>query len=206
MEEVVATAASRIENDTREDWQFFRAWAWQGEEKLGHSFWSVDTKDLTQVDNLSVCKPDNHLQTIKVAFFSGDTQLKNKYSRGKARVDLNDAFETGVIYSYEDATHIHFNSENVDRVRIQYFTLPLDGDGEPLIPRHHIDALSTWIEYHYWKKKQNFAMAGMLKNEWKFLAKNARAKNKMPNMAEGTEVIREWMSMFQGNFNKYRND
>jgi len=227
IDEVVAYAASQIPHAKREDWQRFRAWAWLAEEKIGPTEFSIKTTNITDISNCSACKPDGHLKTLDMALFAGGTELQWKYNVGKAKMHKFDAFNisdeqeqggtpsTGgdgetenreIVWVYEDDEFIITDSSSVDCIRLQYYTTPIDKDGNPLIARHHIDAISLFILWRWEMMGNNIAKAGMLRTEWKWAAKKARGQNKMPNMVEGGEIIRRWMSMFQGNHNKYRNE
>jgi len=137
IDEVVAFAASRIKDSKREDWQRFRSWAWLAEEKIGPTNFSIETKDITDINNCSACKPDGHLRTIDMALFSGGNELQWKYNVGRAKVHKFDSFNISedqnednaaagdtdtenrdIIWVYEDDSFIITNSSAVDCIRL----------------------------------------------------------------------------------------
>lgn len=207
IDEAVALAATSLQNVSRSDRRLFRALAWRAIEEIGPSELFVKKRRLTEIDNFSVRKPDDWLATRFIALYDGEDQLQHIYSDSK-KIHKNDSAREGVIYINEDAYFIYMDSSatNVDCVVIEYYSLPISEDGEPLVPRHYLTAIENYILYKYWlKTSQNLGMIGMLKNEWKITRANARAKGKMPNMEKGSQIIRQWMTMIPKMSQKYLN-
>jgi hypothetical protein len=205
IDEVVALAASRIPKSTEEDWNIFKYWAYIAEEKIGPSDWVIKAEDITEQKDGTFCKPSDHVRTIDLAFFSGGKEVKYRFDNGKQKIHSSDAFSSNILHAYEDNSFIHTGNGEVDCMTIKYYSCPIDDDGNPLIPRWHIDAIAVYIEYN-WELAGNFiAKAGHLYNRWLWAAKNARGKNKMPSVAKANDIVSDWMSMVAGNINKYKN-
>lgn len=207
IDEAVAMAASQLEGTSRSDRKIFRAWAWRAIEQIGPHDSFIKVAHLEDIENLSVRKPDDWLSTRDLAIYAGESEVKHIYTTSRKVHKNNNAIDN-IVYIHEDANFIYMdsNAESVDCVIIEYYSLPINDDGEPMMPRSYLTPVETYIKYLHWMKtSQNMGMIGMLKNDWIWQRKNARAKNKMPNMKRGKEIMNQWATMLPRMSQKYLN-
>ena len=207
IDEVVALAASQLKDITRADRRLMRGWAWRAIEQIGPVEWLSKLVKLTDIENLSVRKPDDWLATKAIALFSNDTEIQHIYTSSK-KTHQHDNATSAAVYVNEDANFIYMDStaSNVDCVHLEYYTIPIDENGEPLIPRVYLTPIESYLLFLYWRKtSQNMGMIGMLKNDWLMQRRNARAKMKMPNMQLGKEIMTQWTTMIPRISQKYLN-
>lgn len=206
IDEVVAFAASRIDGVTREDRLIFRTWVWQAEKKLGFSQMQMSSAEI-EVNNLAARKPDEYRKLVDMALFDADgKEYWHKYRGYSPRnhEDLLEGYERKVdVYEDDNFFFLGSNGSNITTIKIDYYGLPLDEDGMPKIPEHHVFPISQFIKYLYLDRKgENQSAIQAALNEWKLLAAGARGQNKMPSPEAGREIAKEWMSMIAQPLNK----
>ena len=205
IDEAVAAASSIIKNNSKEDRLIYKFWIWQAEKVIGCSFLSEDTCELI-VQDLSATKPLDHVYTIDLALIdSKGGDVKYNYNGYRKRIHpittLNNPSFIDV-YESEDCIHLDSNGTSIEKVILRYYSYPVDENGDPKIPDFHLNAIMAYVRFMH--NMRNDLPYDRDELRWKIQASKARGKNKMPNMAEGREIIDNWLTLLPlGTTTKY---
>ena len=220
MNEVVANSATLIEDTDPKNRNLFRQWTYLGERQLGFSGLHIKPVQI-EVDNLTIKKPNDYASGIDLALFDvSDNEYKYHFqgnrkrihnewtiansstssSLGFARTDTEIGVSEDPYYFYLDST-----GESITYANINYYSYPIDDDGDMMIPEHHMFAL---MNFNYWmwerRKKENQSSIAQAKADWLMEQTKAKAKNKVPSMLEGKDIARMHNSMIDKIFyNKF---
>lgn len=200
IEETVAACSTIIKNPSREDRLLFRMWIWIAEKQIGCIKSNIKTDSLS-VLNLVARKPDDFLSTIDFALIDNkgnDVRYRYKGQNGKRVHPITGVNNPRMIDVYEDDNlfYLDSNGSNIELVNVRYRAYPIDSNGLIKIPEDHLYAIMIFVNYMYSMRESiSLSRVHELKLEWKVQAAKARGKNKMPNTAEGREIMNSWNSL-----------
>jgi hypothetical protein len=197
--EAVASCSSVIKNPSREDRLIIKFWIWLAEKQIGCHNANIAVDELDVYD-LSVLKPDNHLNTIDLSLVTNDgSDIKYVYRGANKRIhETSTSNNPSLVDVYEDRFNIFLgsNATSVDKIILKYWSYPVDEDGNPLIPEEHMYAIMRFVSYMYAEKESlPESKISRLSVEWKLQASKARAKNKMPDIPEARSIMKSWISL-----------
>jgi hypothetical protein len=204
-DEVVSLAESRIGDVPRDMRRVFRAWVWDAVAQIGPDKWQLKTEDIiNEKQRFEIPKPDYCLSVKKISVFKNGSEVKYQYNRSK-KIHEGNENSVGVVYLYETAHHFIVSDCDVDCIKVTYWSMLLDENGEILIPDHYIDAVSTYIQALWEGRSGNFlAKEQTYYNRWLSKKRRAKAYNGTPSVVEAADLAQKWTSMIKANGNKYR--
>lgn len=209
LEEVVANSATLILDTDPKHRNILRQWTYIGERQLGFSGLHLKPAQV-QVDNLTIKKPSDYAVGVDLALFdANDNEYRYHFQGNRKRIHNEwaltsnatslgfhqDRAEIGVS---EDPYFFYLDStgESVTYANLNYYSYPVDEDGDMLIPEHHMFAL---MNFNYWmwerRKKDNQSSIAQAKQDWLMEQIKAKTKNKVPSMLEGKDIARFHNSM-----------
>jgi hypothetical protein len=217
LNEVVANSALLIKDTDPRHRNILRQWTYLGERQLGFSGLH-DKAEQVEVDNLTIKKPSDYAVGNDLALFdANDNEYKIHFHGSKKRIHNEVTILSGTVggFSYDHSEigvsedpyyfYLDSNGESVTYANIRYYSYPIDEDGDMLIPEHHLFAL---INFNFWmwekRRNENQSSISMAKNDWLMEQSKAKAKNKVPSMLEGKDIVRMHSSMIDKIFyNKF---
>lgn len=206
VDEVAANASTIIKGSRREDRHLYRQWVWNGEKELGYSEMQVGN-DCIPVENLCARKPDNYRKLKDIALLDCDGREYMVKMRGYFKRNHEDQLEgqTRSVDVYEDDNFFYLgsNGDIITHVKIDYYGLPLDDDGNPKIPEHHLMPLMMYVKFMD-NLRNSQSQSQIIESErmWKQEAARCRGRNKMPSQPQAKAIMKEWMSMIAQRLNQ----
>ena len=208
LNEVVANSATLTQDTNPKHRNLLRQWTYIGERQLGFSGLHEKAEQVT-TDNLTVQKPTDYAIGIDLAIFdTNNVEYAYNFKGFGKRIHNESSFvfsSVGGISSKvseigisEDPYFFYLDStgDAITHVNIKYYSYPIDDDGDMMIPEHHLFAL---MNFNYWmwerRNKQNQSLIASAKADWIMEMKKAKAKNKIPSMLEGRDIVRMHNSM-----------
>lgn len=211
IDEVIAAAAADIGNPSREEKMLFGSWIWRAEERLRSYRLKPSVEDLVVFD-LVARKPPGFISTIDISLIDNDgNDVQYEYRGYNKRLHpITDINTPRKIDIYEDDHCFHLGStgSEIDCVRVKYESLPIDENGNLMIPASHLEAVSAFIKYMH-SDRIGAPESKILRYErsWKIQSTKARGDDKMPSSLEGRQILDKWMSLIPRNidlnFNTY---
>ena len=215
--EVVANSATLIRDTDPKHRNILRQWTYLGERQLGFSGLHEKAEQI-EVDNLTVKKPNDYAIGNDMAIFDeNDNEYRMHFHGSGKRIHSETSTISGSVggLSYdvsdigisEDPYYFYLdsNGENITYINIRYYSYPIDEDGDMLIPEHHLFALMNF-NFWMWEKRrnENQSSINLAKGDWLMEQSKAKAKNKIPSMLEGKDIVRMHSSMINKIFyNKF---
>ena len=211
VDETINTALSFIEAADTMDRVIFRQWAYLALRQIGPS--KAWVKDATLYpEDYVLRKPDDCYKLIDVALFTEANQELDYAFRGQGtRIHNNRRLLnvvnttnpiTQVIDLSEDAIYLHLGtsvtqaSSLVAYAKISYLQLPVDENGQPMIPESQVMAIAMFIVWRWTaKQRENVSESALAKQDWIEHRNMAKSLNRLPSQLEGTEIARKWMTM-----------
>lgn len=198
-DEVVSTAATVIKGAEEDPYlrNIMKTWVWLGEQNLAHPASLVKTTEIG-VSDLSSKKPSDFASTIDIALFDDDDMEYSFVFRGSKKRIHGSSDMNYFIDVYEDPSFFHLssNGSNVCTIKLTYYALPLDEDGNMMIPSSHLEPLVLFCRYM--AAVRNNEPAGniaQLDGMWKIKAAGVRGDQKMPTPVHAREILNKWISM-----------
>ncbi len=198
VKEVVANSLSILPNPTDAERAIFRQWVYIAQRDLGFPSLDVREADIVPHD-LAVQKPDDFSSAIDVALFLADgVEVTSSYKGGGKKI--HDEFRRGAstVQISETPNFFHMESTGADVTcfTLKYYGLPIDDDGNPKIPERCNFAIMMFIKWMWSvRNSESIGIREQNRRDWMMEARKQRAKNKMPSMLEGKQIVKSWMSM-----------
>lgn len=209
--QVIATAKSVLEGADTIDRSFFKEWVYLGLQELGPNISWFGNARVTPID-YSIQKPSDLHSTISIALYdSEDKEIRFVYRGLGARIHESDnelvndgtyapALGAPVDLS-EDAYYYNLGtSEGAQRVSyalIKYFRLPVDEEGDLMVPESDVLALVFFIRYMWYFRKDDKQGIQLMHPLWIARRNETRASHNIPDMMVATEIARTFNSMIQ---------
>jgi len=208
MDEVVATAMTLTPGATDEHRVIFRQWCWEGVKQIGPTTHWLKTCNL-KVKNLTFKKPSDLASTINVGLYnSSDQELSFEWNIGVGRVHTDRELlhsvtsqeeVTGRIDLSEDAYYFHLgsNGSEVDHMLLRYLAMPVDTNGEMLIPEDNMFAITMFIRWMWsMRKGDNQSEIELSRDTWFREKDRIYGNNKMPSVLRANEfALNKFMSL-----------
>jgi hypothetical protein len=206
VDEVAANAATIIRGSTREDRHIYRQWVWNGERELGYSEMQVGS-DCILVEDLAARKPDNYRKLKDIALLDCNGNEYRAKMRGYFQRNHEDLLATEIrsidIYENDNYFVLGSNGSIITHVKIDYYGMPLDADGNPKIPEHHMLPLMFFVKFmDALVRGENQSEISEAERRWKMEAAKCRGKNKMPSQPQAREIMEQWMTMIPQRLNQ----
>jgi hypothetical protein len=199
VDQVAANASTIIKGSRREDRHLYRQWVWNGEKELGYSEMQVSSDCIT-VENLCARKPDDYRKLKGIALLDCEGREYEAKMRGyfkRNHEDLNEGYVRAVDVTEDDNFfYLGSNGDIITDIKITYYGLPLDEDGSPKIPEHHLLPIMLFVKFmDSLRNSTSQSQISETERMWKYEAAKCRGKNKMPSQPQAKEIMKEWMSM-----------
>lgn len=199
IDEALNSVLTLDKNHSREDKLIYSFWIWRAVREIGCAKSSINQITLDFEDG-TVLKPKDHVYTKDIALLDETgTDYAYKYKGYNSRIHPKTPVNNpSSIEVYEDENCIHINSEAsfIDKCVLSYWAYPTDDNGDPLIPDHYLYPIMRFCALMK-AERDGEAMNKLfyLSQEWKIQAAKARGKNKMPDIPEARDILKNWTSM-----------
>jgi len=200
--EVVASAMTILPGATDSEKVFMRHWAVLGNRELGLSKDNLITETIN-VQDLTMRKPENLLSIDDFGLYSADgKEYAHTFVGLGKRVHLDrDEIDGSTKYTIDvtedgDFLHLSSNGSVVNRIKLRYYSIPIDDFGDPLILERKRLAISFFLSY-MWAIRQGDNQAAIDRAEFRWLREAAkqRSKNKMPSVKEAQSIAKWYLSL-----------
>jgi hypothetical protein len=204
LDEVVANAMTIIPGVKKEMRPYFDQWAWLALRQLGPVKENLAVATLT-LEDLSFAKPSDFISAIDIALFNAaGEELKYHYRSGKQRIHNTEETNSCFI-EVSEGDQYYYVSSNADTAGInhavlRYYAMPLDENGRPVIQDYMTVAIMAFCRW-MWELREGKGSSG--EAMWRVEAARARSKGKMPDMLQGKQIARTWMTMID-KFDPYK--
>lgn len=212
VDEPIALAMTLIPDSDSMDKTIARSWAYMGLRDIGPGQHWFEDCVLYPSTNLSFRKPDDMYKPIKIALFSrndsGDlVEMRYSYKGLGRRLhqSSNALLATGeyapefgaAIDLSEDSHFFHLgsNGSGVYCAKVNYWKLPIDSYGLPMIPEHQVLPIALFIRWMWSVSRGDNTDRQMSRVDYLSARAEARVKNKIPNGIEMEQIAKEWMSL-----------
>ena len=233
IDEVIATAFTYIDSEDTRDEILFENWAWDALRSIGPT--RVDKKSVClPVDDRCITKPTDFIYAIdmnildacdRIHYFqySESGWLESEQSsrnQNFSTFNLNGTFRRNHIKITETPCtfelSIQADCEQIVKAELLYYHYPLDDFGKMLIQEDLKDAITTYIEFCYYKMIRNKTRGGAKNNsvpmsevdwyyeKWRRLRSEARGRSKMPDPLAMDTITRKWVTGIPNYQNKFR--
>lgn len=210
MSEVVDTATLICAGATDEDRVIFRQWAFLGMMQIGPTKHWIKT---CRIENKGgfMRKPKDFASLVSLGLYdSSDAELRYEFFGEGARVHTDRTTThalvgqdepIGLIDLSEDAYNfiLGSNGTDVDHALLRYLALPVDTNGELLIPEDNIFAVTTFIRWNWaMRKGDNQSEIQLARDTWYREKDRIYGDNKMPSTFDAKEFGKKYLSLIQG--------
>lgn len=210
MMEVVDSATLVCKGATDEHRSIFRQWCYFGMLQIGATKHWIKTCKLIP-KNGSFKKPSDFASSVAVALYdSSDQELRYEFFGEGARVhaDRQAVHSTtsqeqvsGRLDLSEDAYYFHMGTgyEQVAYALVRYLALPVDSNGEILVPEDNIFALTMFIRWQWaMRERESISEIDHARDTWYREKDRIRGDNKMPSYFDAKEFGKKWLSLING--------
>lgn len=206
LDEATALAMTYTPSATTEDRLMFRTWVWEAVKQIGPTLHWIKTANLVP-KNGSFEKPKDLASTISIALYAGDTEVSYNYEPAGGRIHTNryDIHENlvstelvGRVDLSDDAYYFHLgdNGDMVTKMKIRYYALPLDRNGELLIPEDNLFATSMFCKWSWsMRKGDNQSEQMNARDTWYRELSSIKGRNKMPSRLRASEFFKSYASL-----------
>lgn len=212
VEEVVAASATITGSPTREERMIYSMWVWIAERQIRSYKLSTKTAELPVVDCVAR-KPLDYISIQDIALIDskGNDIVFNYKGFNKRIHPITSVNNPSKLEIYEDEHCFHisnvspFSGLDIDCVHIRYSGMPIDEEGNLMIPESHLQAIMRYIKYMD-GERNNYPESKMerLQRQWHIQAQKARGADQMPNSLEARSILSKWMTHIpQSNDLKY---
>jgi len=219
VDELIAEAYSRTDSEDSRDEIIFRNWIYRSLKWIGPA--SSDIKTATiPVEDLSIRKPCDYWFPVEMQLLSNQGgvfyfQYSNNSFIPSESLSRNniDCQRKIVIGEDNDFFHINSNGASIAKCELNYYALPIDDNGDPLISEESIEAVLAYINWNWLKRQRNryrgrsmFPMSEIesAKMEWIAFKGMVQGNRKMPSPLQAETVMRKWVSALPNFQNKRR--
>lgn len=212
LDEATALAMTYTPSASTEDRLLFRTWVWEALKQIGPTSHWVKVAELVP-KNGSFKKPDDMASAISIGLYAGTEEVKYNYepeAGGRVHVDrfqihdnLVDNQVVGRVDLTDDAYYYHLgdNGSMVTKMMIRYYALPVDRNGELLIPEDNLFAVAMFCKWSWTMRKgDNQSEQLNARDTWYRELGSIKGKNKMPSMHRAAEFFKNYASLL----NSYR--
>jgi len=211
-EQVIASAAIALGLEQDEYRGIFTAWAYDALRAIGLNFGNFKEASLTIAANATAIPTDmvypdqfelrDSTDTNRKAWVFFDSQLASNITEDSEEFHrhgdyvismqgLNFIFSTNVL------------RDNFNRLNMRYYALPVDTNGDMMVPEYYKEPMVAYIEYMYTKRKRHAGMRAVipqseiagLKNEWLSLKLQAISQRNQVSKPEAQAAIAQWLTM-----------
>lgn len=217
IDEIVSAAYTIIPDADRRRRNIFRFWVYLGERDIGTVSPHVKTCKV-EVDkkSKSIKKPKDMLRIEDIGLYTKSGELKWKYEWRGGKVHKNEKLWPERIELSEDNDYYYLTSYNstyhnndiepetlVEYALLRYYSLPLDDDGNVLIPESHMQALMYYIKYMD-AISRSLPTVEVDRQRWLMERAKAYSFDKMPDQIRARQIAKEWMSLISAKIDNYR--
>lgn len=210
IEEVVDTAILICPGATDEHRVMFRQFVWEAQKLIGPTKHWVKTCKLIP-KNRSFKKPDDYASSLAIALFDvTDGEIPFEFfgeggrvhsDRASVHASGNIEAVTGRVDLSEDAYYFHLgsNTTNVAYAMIRYLALPVDKNGQLLIPEDNIFACTMFCRWMWaLRKGDNQSEIQLQRDTWYREKDRIFGDNKMPSWFDAKEFGKKFLSLING--------
>lgn len=216
LSQVAANAAIALGLEQMEYSGIFYEWAYQATRSIGVTEANLLTSTITITDGMAdapsgMVKPNN-IAIKKNA--SGEVAypfFDSNYWKDVPNVDQVN--NNQYVVNFQDDKFVFSSdvaNDGFDRLVLEYWSVPVDDNGAPLIPEYYDRAVIAYIEYMYVKRLRNrnrnevpMSEIQILDAKWKELKLDAVVTRNTPSKPEIEGAIAEWMTMLP-NFSRLK--
>lgn len=209
IDEISASAFVALGLDNDEYRNVFANWAYQATRSIGLTTTQLTTATLT-ISNGTATPPSGMVMPYAFALKKSNAdEYAYPFFDSNFWKDIPSNEQANrrddYIINYQGGQFVfssRVEADGYDRLLIQYYGLPVDEDGIPLVPEYYIRAVTAYIEYMYikqqrYRKRTEIPMSEVqiLNNEWLKLKLDAVRWRNTPSKPEIDAAIQEYMTM-----------
>lgn len=209
LDEVVANAMTVIPNAKKELRPYFNQWAWLALRQIGPAKEHINVAQLPyDAGEFSLQKPVDLVAAIDLALFNSRNQeIKYHLRPGKQRIhQVEKERNTLEVSEGEYYYYVSSNANDFDLNfgLLRYYAMPVDLEGKPLIPEYMTVAIMAFCRYMWaLRDGQNNGSIQLAEHTWRVEKARAQSIAKTPDMLEGKQIARTWMTMID-KFDPYK--
>jgi len=207
--DVIATAKSVLEGADTIDRAFFHQWVYLGLKELGPNMSWFGEATIYPVE-YSLRKPADLYSTIDISLYDNqDKEIRFVYRGKGSRIHesdselINDGTYAPSLGAPVDLSEdiYYYNlgsSEGAQRVsyaKIKYFRMPVDENGDLMVPESDVFPLTLFLRYMWYMRKDDKQGISMAHPVWIAARNEARTAHKIPDMLLAGEIARTFNSM-----------
>lgn len=208
VDEAVALGMSLIDGSNSMDKAVARQWAYEAVRDIGPTDSWFKQCTLYPNENRSFKKPIDMWKPIDIALYdSAGCELRFSYKGLGKRIHRGNTLITQGTYApalhaaidlSEDKNYFHLGSNGATVVAafINYWQLPVDEDGLPIIPEGQKLAVAFFISW-LWAKRQRENQTDIATSRADYMAQRAKCRNEanLPNGINMDQIGKDFTSM-----------
>lgn len=212
IDEVVTSGQIALGLTTDKDRNIMREWAWLAVKQIGLSHQISKKEECVDIKDFAFDKPCDMVSPVSVRLHGSNTSDGVYYpSYDTGRFDNDRPEDQGnsryvTIEEQTDQFVISSKGGNFSKATIQYYSLPVDSDGTPLIPEYYQRAIMSYIEYMFVKRERRrtsrndkneipMSEVDFYHRQWMRLRAEAEAEKAIPNEMVADEIVSEWQTL-----------
>lgn len=205
VEYVVALAQEMIKQANSRDVPWMREYCYLAAQDLGYSDVDIQT-DKIYVKGFKIKKPINFLQPESLYLYDeAGNEYQYNYTKGGILAVVPGRI---TVSEMDDHFTLSSNASDITYCMLKYYGLPIDEDGNPKFWNHQIQAVISFLRYHWYMREndrgQFSAVMPYVKGEWETERRKAKSANKMPSMLHAKKIASTWGSMIENSRIKFR--
>lgn len=221
VEQVVSSCYLYLDSEDSRDELVFREWIYDalreiGPPQTGPKKVCLEVKDfcIEKPQDLAALQDMNLLDSSNGIFFfefRGNGILNSELRQNTDGSISADRLSTlggtySIVVSEQERTYeLSSNATGVFKAELLYYPLPINEDGDMIIPEDHKLACISYVEWNYLKRERNRSRrrgnlvpqseVSEAYSRWINKQIQVKGRNKMPNTVEFGTIARKWVSM-----------
>lgn len=211
-EQVIASAAIALGVEQDDARNIFTAWCYDALRAIGLNYGNFKEATLTIANNATAI-PNDLVYPDQFELRDSNDSNRKAWLFFDSQLASNITEDDGDYHRHRDyvismqGTNFIFSTnvmrDNFDTLHIRYYALPMDAQGEMMIPEYYKEPIVAYIEYMYVKRKRTSGMRAVipqsevafLKNEWLSLKLQAISQRNQISKPEAQAAIAQWITM-----------
>jgi len=206
IDEVVNEASTYIGEATDVERLIMRQWVYRALNLIGPADENIKVCDIDVCDYAAVIPQDcmglSYILDLALKDAEGN-DIPYKYESGAKRIhqplftdSIPQEIPRQTEVSVDNKTIILSNNPAVKKVKIRYFSLPVDSNGDLMITEDMVFAIVCFIRMAWaMRKNDNRSQIEQDRQTWLGELQRVKANRKMPSELEMRDIVKKWMTL-----------
>ena len=206
IDEVVNEASTYIGEATDLERLMMRQWVYRALNLIGPADENIKVCEIAVKDYAAVIPNDcvglSYILDLALKD-AHDNDIPYRYESGKERIheriftdSIPNEIPRQTEVSVDNKTIILSNNPNVKKVKLRYFSLSIDSNGDLMITEDMVFALVCFIRLAWaMRKNDNRSQIQQDREMWLGEMQRVKANRKMPSELEMRDIVKKWMTL-----------